>query len=137
MSYDYPAKSLEIQARLMMFGLRSNHLMLMGAFVTAYGLFETTLERALWTLSEKSIEGSRPFTEKLNINITLGKAGKYHIEAYDISGRVVDKIFNGNLNEGNHLIEWNNAGRQSTGHYFIKVSDESNRKYEVVKISKL
>jgi len=78
-----------------------------------------------------------PFTEKLNINITLRQAGRYHVEAYDISGRVVDKIFYGNLNEGNHLIEWNNAGRQSTGHYFIKVADEANKKYEIVKISKI
>lgn len=66
MPYDYPAKSLDIQARLMMLGLRPNHLMLIGAFITAYGLFETTLERALWTLSERSIEGTRPFTETMN-----------------------------------------------------------------------
>lgn len=66
MPYDYPAKSLDIQARLMMLGLRPNHLKLMGAFITAYGLFETTLERALWTLSERSIEGVRPFTETMN-----------------------------------------------------------------------
>ena len=66
MPYDYPAKSLDVQAQLMMFGLRPNHLMLIGAFITAYGLFETTLERALWALSERSIEGVRPFTEKMN-----------------------------------------------------------------------
>ncbi len=78
-----------------------------------------------------------PFTEKLNINITLGQSGRYRIEAYDLSGRVVDRIFNGNLNEGNHLIEWNNASRQSTGHYFIKVADETNKKYEVIKINKI
>jgi len=66
MSYDYSAKSLDIQGRLMMLGLRSNHLALIGAFITAYGLFETTLERALWTLSETSVEGVRPFTETMN-----------------------------------------------------------------------
>lgn len=49
-----------------MLGLTPNHLMLIGAFITAYGLFETTLERALWTLSERSIEGVRPFTETMN-----------------------------------------------------------------------
>ena len=55
MPYDYPAKSLDIQTRLRMLGLKPNHLMLVGAFITAYGLFETTLERALWTLSERNI----------------------------------------------------------------------------------
>lgn len=64
-AYDYPGKSKDIQARLTMLGLMASHLMLMGAFITAYGLFETTLERALWTLSERSIEGVRPFTETM------------------------------------------------------------------------
>jgi hypothetical protein len=66
MAYDYPAKSLDIQARLLTFGLTPQHLGLIGAFVVAYGLFETTLERALWTLKEESLSGVRPFTEKMN-----------------------------------------------------------------------
>jgi hypothetical protein len=65
MAYNYPAKSADIQARLMSFGLQPNHLMLIGAFIAAYGLFETTLERALWALSGRSIEGVRPFTETM------------------------------------------------------------------------
>lgn len=63
--HNYPAESLNIQARLHSFGLKPNHLMLIGSFVVAYGLFETTLERALWTLSETDVAGIRPFTEKL------------------------------------------------------------------------
>lgn len=39
--------------------------MLIGGFVVVYGLFETTLERALWTLSEVDVAGTRPFTEKM------------------------------------------------------------------------
>ncbi len=66
MPYDDSAKSLDIYARLMMLGLRSNHLMFMGAFITVYGMFETTLERALWALREVSVSGTRPFTEKMN-----------------------------------------------------------------------
>ena len=66
MAYDCPAKSLDIQARLLAFGLTPQHLGLIGAFVVAYGLFETTLERALWTLKEESVSGVRPFTEKMN-----------------------------------------------------------------------
>ncbi len=66
MAYDYPAKSKEIQLRLMSLGLMPNHMMMIGAFVTVYGLFETTLERALWSLSGESIEGKRPFTERMN-----------------------------------------------------------------------
>lgn len=40
--------------------------MLIGSFIVSCGMFETTLERALWTLSETSIEGMRPFTENIN-----------------------------------------------------------------------
>jgi hypothetical protein len=66
MPYDYSAQSQHIEAQMLRLGLTSDRLMLIGAFVVAYGLFETTLERALWTLSEASVAGVRPFTEKMN-----------------------------------------------------------------------
>lgn len=75
MPYNYPEKSLDIQARLMLLGLQPNHLMLMGSFIVAYGMFETTLERSLWTLSETSIEGTRPFTEKMNTEAQFNMLG--------------------------------------------------------------
>lgn len=65
MPYDYPTKSLEIQTRLISLGLQPSHLIMMGSFITVYGLFETTLERSLWTLREIKVEGVRPFTEKM------------------------------------------------------------------------
>jgi len=64
-TYNYPAKSHEIQYRLTQLGLQPKHMMLIGGFIVAYGMFETTLERALWTLSERSIEQVRPFTETM------------------------------------------------------------------------
>ncbi|WP_116894740.1 hypothetical protein [Pseudomonas savastanoi] len=63
--HNYPAESLDIQTRLYGLGLMPTHLMLIGSFIVAYGLFETTLERALWALSETDVAGTRPFTEKL------------------------------------------------------------------------
>ncbi|QFU23039.1 hypothetical protein FM038_013350 [Shewanella eurypsychrophilus] len=66
MPYDYPTKSLEIQTRLISLGLQPTHLMMIGSFITVYGLFETTLERSLWALREIKVEGERPFTEKMN-----------------------------------------------------------------------
>lgn len=49
--------------------------MLIGGFVVAYGMFETTLERALWTLSEQNIEGMRPFTEKMTAEAQFAMLG--------------------------------------------------------------
>jgi hypothetical protein len=58
-------RSLDVQARLLGLGLTSDRLQLIGSFIVAYGLFETTLERALWNLHEVDVKGARPFTEKL------------------------------------------------------------------------
>lgn len=65
MPHNYPAESLDIQARLYRLGLFPEHLQMIGAFIVAYGLFETALERALWALTETSVDGFRPFTEKM------------------------------------------------------------------------
>jgi hypothetical protein len=65
MPYEFPDNSLEIQARLSDFGVTSDHLRLTGAFIVAYGLFETGLERALWALTETNVSGTRPFTETI------------------------------------------------------------------------
>jgi len=41
-----------------------SHLMLTGPFIVAYGLFKTTLEHILWTLSETYVKGTRtPYRE--------------------------------------------------------------------------
>lgn len=111
MPYDYPAKSLDIQARLLMLGLRPNHLMLMGAFITTYGLFETTLERALWTLSEKSIEGVRPFTETMNTEAQFTMLGAG-------SAKLSDKI-NAILKVAAHAAADLNEYRNSLVHGYI------------------
>lgn len=111
MPYDYPAKSLDIQSRLMGFGLQPSHLMLIGGFITAYGLFETTLERALWTLSETSIEGVRPFTEKMNTEAQFKMLG-------DGSFKLNDKC-NAVLKVAAHAAEDLNEYRNSLVHGYL------------------
>lgn len=61
----YPEQSQEIMVRLFSLGLGPDRLSKVGAFIVAYGLFETSLERALWALKETDVSGVRPFTEKL------------------------------------------------------------------------
>jgi hypothetical protein len=111
MPYDYPAKSLDIQARLMSLGLRPNHLMLIGAFITAYGLFETTLERALWTLTEKSIEGVRPFTETMNTEAQFKMLGAGSAKLSDKSNAI--------LKIAAHAVEDLNEYRNSLVHGYL------------------
>ncbi|RGE46627.1 hypothetical protein DZC30_02300 [Comamonas testosteroni] len=73
---DYPAKSLVVQARLNKLGLTPARLQLIGAFVVAYGLFETGLERALWALTETSVKGIRPFTEQMSQEKQFARLGE-------------------------------------------------------------
>lgn len=111
MPYNYPKRSLEIQACLMTLGLQPNHLMLMGAFITAYGLFETTLERALWTLSERSIEGVRPFTETMNTEAQFKMLGAGNSK---LSGEI-----NAILKVAAHAAEDLNEYRNSLVHGYL------------------
>lgn len=84
--HNYPAESLDIQARLHSLGLMPSHLMLIGGFVVVYGLFETTLERALWSLSESDVAGTRPFTEKMKTEDQFKMlAGGNPISAIDVT----------------------------------------------------
>ena len=66
MPNNYEERSALVMGRLFALHLTPDRLMKIGAFVVQYGLFETTLERAVWTLTETDVQGVRPFTEKLN-----------------------------------------------------------------------
>jgi len=81
--YDYPAKSRDVQARLLMLGLTPERLMLIGGFIVAYGLFETGLERALWALAETDVRGTRPFTEKMKSEDQFKRLGEGHPKLSD------------------------------------------------------
>ena len=78
-----------------------------------------------------------PFVDQLNINLDVDKAGDYLIEAYDLAGRSVERIFSGRLGEGKHFYRWDNAGRHPAGQYFIKISDLISKKFEVAKVTKM
>ncbi|GAK29434.1 hypothetical protein [Serratia liquefaciens] len=66
MANNYEDRAALIMGQFFEVHLTPERLMKIGAFVVQYGLFETTLERAVWTLTETNVQGVRPFTEKLN-----------------------------------------------------------------------
>ena len=75
MSHDYHAEYTNISLRLQRLGLTSDRLERIGAFIVAYGLFKTTLERALWTLTEIDVAGGRPFTERMQSEDQFARLG--------------------------------------------------------------
>ena len=42
------------------------------------------------------------------------------LQIYDLTGRVVDVLVNGDLGAGNHEIQWD-ASQQSSGIYFVEL----------------
>lgn len=72
----YHEQSQAVLARLFASNLTPDRLLKIGAFVVSYGLFETSLERALWALTETSVSGVRPFTEKLPSAAWFNKFGE-------------------------------------------------------------
>lgn len=116
--YNYPAKSLDVQARLVSLGLTPDRLMLIGAFIVAYGLFETTLERALWTLTETDVNGVRPFTEKMKSEDQFKRLGEGNPKLSDKCNAV--------LKVAAHAAEDLNEYRNSLVHgYLLSFGRES------------
>ncbi|MBK2820382.1 hypothetical protein FKK78_12390 [Enterobacter hormaechei] len=75
MPNNYEERSALVMGRLFALHLTPDRLMKIGAFVVQYGLFETTLERAVWTLTETDVQGVRPFTEKMNAEAMFNAFG--------------------------------------------------------------
>lgn len=56
--------ALEVTHRLSAVGLPPNILQKIGAFAVTWGLFESTLERAVWVVKKEDVEGKRPSTDR-------------------------------------------------------------------------
>jgi hypothetical protein len=65
-----------------------------------------------------------PFNPTTNIRFDLPKAGDVKLFVYDITGKVVSTIVNGNVDAGRHNITFN-AENLSSGIYFYKLETES------------
>ncbi len=61
-----------------------------------------------------------PFNPTTTIKFALPKASEVHLVVYDILGRVVTNLVNGNLNAGYHKINFN-ASNLASGVYFYSI----------------
>jgi hypothetical protein len=62
-----------------------------------------------------------PFNPKTNISFNLEHDAEIVLEIYDLKGRVIETIIDGNFNSGHHSITWN-ADQFSSGVYFAIMS---------------
>ncbi|MDP8206353.1 MAG: S8/S53 family peptidase [Candidatus Electryonea clarkiae] len=61
-----------------------------------------------------------PFNPVIHAKIALPESGKLVVEVFDLLGRRVTQLQNGNISAGYHNFSWNAQG-YSTGLYFMKV----------------
>ena len=76
-----------------------------------------------------------PFNPKTRFKVSLHNDTEVVLKVFDIQGRTVEVIFNGQLNSGSHYFHWN-AKNHSTGLYFIHLwsaENEQTRKAIFVK----
>ncbi len=75
-----------------------------------------------------------PFNPTTILKIDLPEITKMELSIYDINGKLVQELFNGQLNVGIHILTWN-ANNSPTGIYFIRC--KSNRFNKVIKCTLL
>ena len=63
-----------------------------------------------------------PFNARTNINFNIPARGHVNLDAFDILGRRVATLFNGEMEAGAHTITWDCAGLPS-GVYFYKLTN--------------
>jgi hypothetical protein len=62
-----------------------------------------------------------PFNAETNVSFSLAEAGNVSLEVYDITGRLVTTLIEGEIEGGEHLISWD-ASEVSSGVYFYKLT---------------
>ena len=65
-----------------------------------------------------------PFNPSTTIEYQLPKAGIVQIKIYDVTGRLVERLFNGKQTAGVHTITFN-ANNFGSGVYFVRVQNET------------
>jgi subtilisin family serine protease len=87
-------------------------------------------ESAIPTVFSMAQNFPNPFNPTTDISFGLPNAGKINLEVYDIMGRRVKTLVNGELAAGVHKISWNGTNDKgehiSSGVYFYKLSSGDN-----------
>ena len=109
--------------------------------VSAGIILVATHGRGCWTFNLNSILGidpfgqvpaeyklnqnyPNPFNPVTNIEFDLAKYGNAVLEIYDINGKTIDRLVNGNLNAGHYQVKWD-ASKFSSGAYFYKLTTDN------------
>lgn len=81
---------------------------------------ETGIEGSTPAAVEITSLSSNPFAESLTVNFNLNEASEVTLSVYDLSGRIVEVIYEGNLSTGNHSSVWT-PDNDPSGCYIIRL----------------
>jgi hypothetical protein len=78
-------------------------------------------EVGLPTVSSLVQNYPNPFNANTNISFSLAEAGNVSLKVYDITGRLVTTLVEGQMDAGEHVVSWD-ASNVSSGVYFYKLA---------------
>jgi len=78
-------------------------------------------EIGLPTVSSLAQNYPNPFNANTNISFDLAEAGNVSLNVYDITGRLVVTLVDGQMDAGSHVVAWD-ASSVSSGVYFYKLT---------------
>lgn len=77
-------------------------------------------ETVLPTVTELHQNYPNPFNATTNISFDLASASNVNLRVYDITGRLVTTLVDGQMDAGAHMVAWDGSG-VSSGVYFYKL----------------
>ena len=76
-----------------------------------------------------------PFNPETNINFEIPVSSNVTIEVFNLQGRLIETLYNKELQPGKHRITWNADGLMS-GIYFVKMSSNNFNDYKKIILMK-
>ena len=65
-----------------------------------------------------------PLTTGASLAFTVPSGGNVQLNVYDVSGRIVETVFNGHVEAGSHSVEWSPGNGIASGLYFVRLDTE-------------
>jgi hypothetical protein len=66
-----------------------------------------------------------PVTFSATLGFSLPTAGRIELAVYDVSGRMIETLLDGNVEAGEHSVSWTPGISIANGVYFVRLSTES------------